>query len=773
MSDLNEKYDEIVNTTVWSPGPGCHGGCGAKIYVKDGKVVKVEGDTCHPWNQGRSCSRLLAMTQYLYHKDRFLYPMKRVGERGSGEFERITWDEAFDIIEKKFKQLKRDFGPESVIFVQGTGRDIGGPISYLCYAYGSPNWCQLGLAGQSCYTPRLGAMSMVHGDPCVADCSQMFEKRYDDPRWEVPKYIVIWGQNPGVGCPDGFMGTWVVDCMKRGSKIICIDPRWTYFASHAEHFLQIRPGTDAALALGMINLIIENDWYDHEFVEKWCYGFDKLAERAKEYPLDKVSKITWIPEDVIYEATKAYATNSPSAIQWGLPIDMCPEATTVAQAIADLWCITGNLDVPGGNVIARPAFGLTQYPYDTHQMKDMYGEGIMEMINKKRCGADRYPYLANFRGWAQPDVAVEQMISGEPYPIKAAWIQTANLIGGQSANMNKHYKALMNMEFNVVVDSLPNPTTMAVADIILPVATFAEKESWRAWYVPLQIIQPAVRIGECRSDWEINLELAGRFNPELAKKYPNFQAYANERMKPCGMTYEKLSKEHGGWVYPDPENMADCSVPYRRYERGVLRPDGKPGFRTPTGKVELYATQHEKFGLDPLPFYVEPPESEVRTPELNQKYPLVLVSGRRSPVYFHSEHRNIPWLRACDPFPVVEVHPSVLKKLGIDDGEWIWVENDRGRIRRKVKSNPSMHPKTVSAPHGWWIPEAEGKGPSYFKAWENQINLIIPNDTQASSGYGGGAYKTTLCRLRKIEPGEGPMTPPAYADNADFQEGYK
>jgi anaerobic selenocysteine-containing dehydrogenase len=396
--------------------------------VKDGKVVKVEGDPDHPWSQGRACARLLALTQYMYHKDRLLYPLKRVGERGEGKFERITWDEAFDTIEKKFNDIKENYGPESVMFIQGTGRDIGGAISFLCYSYGSPNWSQLGLAGQSCYTPRLGGMSMTQGDPCVADCSQFWEKRYDDPRYEVPKYIIVWAQNPGVTCPDGFMGTWITDCMQRGSKLITIDPRWTWFSSRSEYFLQIRPGTDGALALGMINLIIQNEWYDKEFVEKWTYGFDKLAERAKEYPLDKVSKITWIPEELIYEATKAYALSRPSAIQWGLPIDMCPEGSTVSCAITDLWCLTGNLDVPGGNVIARSAFGVTMYPYDTHQMKDMYGDDIMEKINKKRVGADRYKYLANFRGWVQPDMGVEQMITGEPYPIRATWIQTSNLL---------------------------------------------------------------------------------------------------------------------------------------------------------------------------------------------------------------------------------------------------------------------------------------------------------------------------------------------------------
>jgi len=749
---MSERYDYKMKTTAWSPGPGCHGGCGVELSVKDGKVVKVEGDYDHPWNKGRACSRLLACSQYINHPDRILYPQKRVGERGEGKFERITWDEAFDTIEKKWTQLKEDYGPESVIFVQGTGRDIGGPISFLCYSYGSSNWTQLGLAGQSCYTPRLCAMVAQQGDFAVADCSQFFADRFDNPNYELPKYIVIWGQNPMTGCPDAFQGHWIVDCMRRGTKLIVIDPRATFFTSRAEYFLQIRPGTDGALALCMINLIIENEWYDKEFVEKWCYGFDKLAEAAKEYTVEKTSKITWIPEDVIFEATRAYATSSPSAIHWGLPIDMVPEATAVSNAIIDLWCITGNLDVPGGNVIARNAWDVTQYPYSTIQLKDMYGDDILDRINEKRIGAKRYKYLANMRAWGQPDMAVQQMLDDDPYPLKSAWIQTSNLFGGQAADLHKHYKALMRMEFNVVVDLFHNPTTMACADIVLPAATFMEKESFRAWYQPLQLIQPAVEVGEAKSDWEINLELAKRFNPSLKEKFPTFKDFVNERIKPSGYTWETLAEE-GGWRYPTMEEWPP-SVPYRRYERGHLRPDGEPGFRTPTGKIELYSTLGEEYEINPLPFYVEPPESEVRTPELFKKYPLVMVTGRRSPVFFHSEHRNIPWLRACDPYPLVEVHPSVLKELGVEDGEWIWVENDKGSVRRKVKENPSMHPGTVSVPHGWWLPETEGSGPNFYEAWDINCNVLTPVDTQSESGYGGGAYKTTLCRLRKMTPGE-------------------
>ena len=269
----------IYRTTSWSAGPGCHGGCGQKLYVKNGKLVRIEGDENHPWSQGRSCPKVLALTQYMYHPDRITRPLKRVGARGEGKFEPISWDEAFDICEKRLNEIKQQYGAESAIFVQGTGRDIGGPITMLAYSFGSPNWVQLGLSGHSCYTPRLGAMKGVLGDYFVADCSQFLERRYEDPQWKVPEVIITWGQNSTMGCPDGFFGHWVVDCMKRGTKIIAVEPRNTWLSSRALHHLQLRPGTDGALALGMLNVIIGEGLHDKAFVAKWVQGFDALRER--------------------------------------------------------------------------------------------------------------------------------------------------------------------------------------------------------------------------------------------------------------------------------------------------------------------------------------------------------------------------------------------------------------------------------------------------------------------------------------------------------------
>jgi anaerobic selenocysteine-containing dehydrogenase len=746
---MAKSEEKVVLSAMWSAGCGSHGGCGAEIYVKDGRVIKVEGDRNHPFNQGRLCPKGLAIPQYMYHPDRVTYPLKRAGKRGEDKWERISWDEAFDTIEKKLKDIRQKYGAESVIFCQGTGRDIGGPITFLMYAYGSPNWVQVGLAGHACYTPRLGAMFATQGAYCVLDASQFLEKRYNSPEWTPPKYIILWAQYPAAGCHDGFFGHWIVDCMRRGSKLIVIDPRATWFSSRAEVHLQNRPGTDGAIAMGMLNVIINEELYDKEFVEKWTYGFDELKKRVQEYPPDKVAEITWVPKELIIQAARLYANNKPSAIQWGEPVDAMPEGSVVAQAINHLWAITGNIDNPGGNVIARNSHGVTTYPFSSAELTKLYGEELVKKLNEKRIGANRYPMIKNFRGWVQPDVLIEQLETGKPYPVKGAWIQTSNIIGGQAADPRRHYKAMKKLDFIVCVDLFQNPTSIALADIFLPAVTFCEKESFRSWWQPLCVTVKAVEVGECKSDYEINLEMAKRLatNPI---KYNTVRELIDDRLKDGNTNFETLAKK-GGWEYP-PEGHP--TRPYYRHERGLLRSDGQPGFETPTGKVELYSKRYEEWGLDPLPYYEEPAEGPVTTPELYKEYPLILTTGRRSPVFFHSEHRMIPWLRELDPDPIVEINPQTAKELDISNGEWVYIENKRGRVKFRAKVTATAHPRVVSAAHGWWLPETEGREPNLFSTWQHNINNLTSMGNQARSGFGGTDYRSSLCRITKIKDGK-------------------
>jgi anaerobic selenocysteine-containing dehydrogenase len=291
---------------------------------------------------------------------------------------------------------------------------------------------------------------------------------------------------------------------------------------------------------------------------------------------------------------------------------------------------------------------------------------------------------------------------------------------------------------------------MALADIFLPAVSICEKESFRSWWQPLGVTVKAVEpVGECKSDWDINLEMARRL-ATTPIRYKNTRELIDDRLKDGNTNFEKL-KARGGWEFP-PEGHP--TRPYYRYKKGLLRGDSQPGFDTPTGKLEFYSKRYEEWGLDPLPYYEEPGESPVSTPELYKKYPLILTTGRRSPVFFHSEHRMIPWLRELDPYPVVEINPQTAHELDISQGEWVYVENLRGRVRLKAKVTPTAQPGVVTAPHGWWLPETDGRAPNLFSTWEHNINNLTSMGNQGKSGFGGTNYRSSLCRIIKIKGGK-------------------
>jgi anaerobic selenocysteine-containing dehydrogenase len=807
---------EIVRTTTWSAGPGCHGGCGVLAHIKDGRLVKIEGDPDHPWSHGRLCARVLAMTQYVENEKRLRKPLKRVGKRGEGKWEEISWDEAFDLIEKKMKKIREEYGPESVIFSMGTGRDISAWICMLAYAYGSPN-VMFSLSGNACYSPRIAAVIAVQGDFTVFDAAQWLSDRYDDPRYEVPECMIVWGYNIHGTCPDNLFGHWIIDLMKRGTKLITIDPRLSWFASRSKHWLQIRPGSDSALAMGFLNVMINEDLYNHEFLEKWTNGshlirkdtgkllresdlardgsfnnfavwdiqankvviwesdeagfkgdcakamisgectvtladgseiecmtaWDVYCEEVNKYPLEKVEEITGIPAEDIAKAARSYANAKPGALHWGVPIDMTPAVTPLCQAIAAMWALTGNLDIPGGNVISKYAFDVVAYALPG-------ADGAIKLrreeMDEPRIGRDKYMPFNKFCWRCQTDLTIEQIFTEKPYPIKGMWLQTCNPLAGIGLDPEKWRKAFEKLDFIAVVDLFHTPTTQ-YADIVLPAATFLEKDSFRSWWVPLQAISKAMQVDECMSDIDINLELSKRFDPEF--EFESVNELFDYILKPSGMTFEEL-KEKGYAIPPE----GSPSAPYNRYQRGLLRSDGKPGFKTPTGLFELYSTLREEWDLEPMPHHEEPPYTPVSRPDLAKDYPLILSTGRRSPAFFHSEHRMIPWLRNIDPDPIVEINPGTAKKYGIGNGEWIWIENWQGRAKYKAKLTWVVPDWMIMATHGWWFPEKKAEEPSLYGVWEHNINLLLPMGEQGKDGM-GSPIKHSMCKIYKADGKEG------------------
>ena len=738
-----ECGDGVVKcrTCAWSP-PGDHPvGCGMYLTVKDGKVVDVEGDPDHPITQGRLCVRCLTLPEYMYSEKRVLSPLKRAREdRGKDAWEPITWDEALDIIEERVSYVKENWGAESIVAFQGTGREATLYKTPLAYAaLGTPNSC-FPMSGDSCYGPRCSVADFILGAGYPElDYAAFFPDRYDDPRYEVPKYIVLWGKDPLFSNPDGFFGHTLIDLMKRGSRYVVVDPRVTWMAAHADFHLQLRPGTDAALGLGMINYLIQEDLYDHDFVENWCYGFDELKERAAEYPLDKVEEITWVPAATIAAASRAIAENHPSSFMWGLAIDTNANGVQAGHTVLILAAILGDLDVPGGVTLAVPASFMGKWRYECAQQLP---PGMLE----KQITDPRYQGFRAAHLIAHPDCILDTLETDEPYPLKMAWFYATNGIANTTNAQGKRwFKALEKMEFNVCQDVFMTPTAMGLCDLFLPVTTFAEHDGvvlphfGRNTHM-VMAMNKCVEVGDCRSDLEIDFMVGKRLNPK-AWPWDNVADFFTEQIKPqLGITFEELQEL--GWVQQEFE--------YRKYEKGLLRPDGEPGFNTPTGLVELCSSLYEDWGEDPLPYFEENALTPFSRPELANEYPLIMTTGGRETTSFHSEHRQVPSLRALMPYPLVQINPETAALYGIEEGDWVCIENPLGKAIEKAHVTPIIDPRVIHAQHGWWFPEQDPEAPNLSGVWKSNINSLVPHRAIGRIGF-GAPFKNVLCKIYKVD----------------------
>mgnify|MGYP002596667132 CR=1 FL=1 len=726
----------VTRSNTWSP-PGSHPvGYGVKVVTKDGELVRIEGDDDNPITTGRVNAMNLALREYTYAPSRIIHPMKRNPEdRGKDKWVQTTWDEALDTICDKVRYFQNTYGPESIVCHIGTGRNNCDQIPYLCYAaFGSPNFSMGYLAGDSCFCPRSASMASQNGDFMIADCSQQFEKRYDESTgWRCPEVIVNWGCNAVVSNSDNFFGGWIVDCMQRGSKMITIDPSLTWLASRSAYWLRVRPGTDAALAMAMLNVIISEDLYDHDFVAKWCYGFDELAERVKEWTPERAEAVCWVPKDTIIGAARAYAKAKPATIHWGLPIDQAVVGIPTAQAINALWAVTGNTDVPGGNIIIRNAFEQNvsyNYGYQT----------LPAEVQAKRIGAE-YPLMskAGFSSTAHSDSILQAIETGKPYTIRMLWLSSTNPIANMASDAPRVYRAVRTLDFVVVSDPFLTPTAVAFADVFLPASMSCERNTQRVWWVPLRGMKKVTQFADVRSDDTIVTDLGRRLHPENFP-WTDDIGWTNDILVNDTPGYdgdfEQLCKDV--YVYP--------AFEYRKHEKGLLRPDGQPGFNTPSGRIELYNSIFALWGYDPLPQWEEPSCSPYASPELYEQYPFVLTTGARSVEFFHSEHRQLETSREFHPDPLFEMSPKAAEAAGLSEGDWCWLENHRGRCRQKLHVNPSLDDRVVRAEHGWWFPEQEAAEPVLFGVFDSNINNLLPQCENGPTGY-GAPYKNQLCRV--------------------------
>ena len=737
---------DVYRNMQWT-GPGCHEGCGCLFYVKDGKLDHIEGDPNDEFSRGRLCMRCLNMVdEAVNNPTRLGHPLKRAGERGENKWEQISWDEAYDMIEEHVRKAWETQGPEAIVALEGTGRNVVWQVPLLEYsAFKSPNYGCGFLSGDSCYLPRCSASVGVLGGPSVVDCGQYDARRYDSPEYEYPEVILQWGCNAIMTNADGFLGHWIIDCMRQGgTKLITVDPRITWMAAHSEYHIQVRPGTDAAVAMAMLHVMIEEDLVDHEFIDKWCFGYEDLVEAMKDATPEWAAEIAGITAEEIVGAARMYATAKPAAFHWGLSTDMTPNGVGQAHAFMVMQAITGNVDVPGGNYLATGPFGVDA----------LYGCGydyfIDDELKKKRIGVEKYP-LHKFGAAAclVGDELLLQIEAGEPYEIQVMYLAGTNPIVNMAAEAPRVYKAMMKVPFIVVADLWMTPTCTAMADLVLPIAMSCERDSYREWWTPSRAITKITQYEECKSDEEIIVDLSLRLNPD-GVPWHDVESLLNW----------VLEKDNApmNWTQLKDQMYAYDFKGYRRYETGKLRPDGQPGFNTMTGKLELRSTLLEAMGYHDLPFFEEPPESPVTRPDLFEEYPLVLTTGKRHWEFFHSEHRNMPTMREFRDQPEVEIHPADAEKLGIEDGDWVWIENQRGRCREVARVTPIIKEGVVCADHGWSFPEKEAAVPVLQGVFDVNINNLTTQGVVGETGY-GAPYRCLLCKIYKCTPENSQVTP--------------
>jgi anaerobic selenocysteine-containing dehydrogenase len=683
---------------------GCHGGCGVIAHMEDGQVKKVEGDPEAPIGHGTMCSKGLAVLQLAYHPQRILHPL----QKSDSGWQRISWDQALDTIADRFRSVIEEHGPESIVIGQGTGRDYESFLYRFANLLGTPNVLT---AGHMCYVSRVGATLITCGNLPVGD--------YEGE----PRCIVVWANNPLWTNPDEYKGVDFWTALQKGSKLVVIDPREGFLARRADLWLRLRPGTDAALALGFLQVIIEEHLYDESFVEGYVHGWDAFVERVKEYPLDRVEEITWVDRDLIREAARLYATTKPACIQWGVPIEQTINCTDSNRLLTALMAVTGNLDAPGGNVFFVPPPVRVVSDFALHRV-------LPAEQRAKRLGGEQYK-LASRVALVTPKVVWDAILTGKPYPVVAGLLCGTNPVVTR-ANAREVYQALDKLEFLAVIDFFLTPTA-ELAGVVLPAATWLEQDYvgdfWkRHGYVVAR--QKVVEIGECWQDHKIFQELGKRMG-QGEYWWDTLEGALNYMLEPSGIDFQEFKAR--GYLQGE--------MRYRKYE--------EKGFSTPTGKVELYSTILEKWGYDPLPQYREVPESPVSRPDLAERYPYILNAGLRTPVFFHSEHRMIPWLREIRPDPLMEIHPETAKRHGIEDGAWAYIESPRGRIRQRVKLNEGIDPRVVVAEHGWWYPEAEDPG----HGWDvSNVNVLTDNDPAGfDPALGSTNLRVSLCAISPCE----------------------
>jgi anaerobic selenocysteine-containing dehydrogenase len=633
----------------------CYHSCGARLTVKDGKAIKVDGLDSHPLSVGKLCPKGEAMLDNVYHPDRLKQPMRR-NKKG---WEKITWDQALDEIADQLLKLKKQFGPQVLGVFSGSigveNLEMAGLTQRFRAAFGSPNFFSV---ESVCYRMRIRTRQMTFG-------------KYPTEELDSNLYI-LWGHNPEES--DSPLLWHLEKNLEKGAKIVVIDPKRIPLADRAEMYLKIRPGTDGALGLAMINVIINEKLYDVDFIKKYTHGFDKLIPHVQKYTPEWAEEITWVPANDIRKLARLFASTQGASIYQGTCTqDQTANGTQNSRIFSILQAITGNINNPGGWVISpRLKLGNVGLNVD--------GEPL---------GTDQYRLFYEVWGRKSPYGVVTCVPESIPEKLKAFLVVGGNPILSM-ADSNAFKSAFKKLDLLVVHDLFMTETA-EIAHYVLPACSHLEK--WGVAYsynvchcLPYLMLRKKViePLHESWSEWKLFTELAKKLGIGDQFAWKSEEEFVTFELQPTGLTFNQLSERTEGAFYQE-----------KTYETN------EESFPTPSKKIEIYSEALENAGFDPLPTYIEPHRSPVSSPELLKKYPLILSTGYRNLYYTHGQFRKINSLKAKNPEPEAELGTETAKQYRIKEADTIIIETNRGTIRMKAHINARVAEGVVLAPHGW------------------------------------------------------------------------
>jgi anaerobic selenocysteine-containing dehydrogenase len=709
-------------------------GCGIYCQVKDGKLVGIEGMKESPRNHGKLCPRAFASMQWLYSPQRLRYPLKRTGEKGEGKFEKITWDEALDIVATRLLELKEKYGPESLAILSPARRSYSDYLYRFLIVHGSPNYGHSGI----CAVQRAFALAYTLGVPRTT------------PDYGRSDLIIIWGANPVYsGTPQGPLRS-ILNARGRGAKLVVIKPEMQPDAAKADIWVPIRPGTDGALALGMLHVTINEKLYDDDFVKRWCYGFDRLVPHIQKYTPEWAASITGLPAAQIVQIARLYATTRAASINIGNAFDQTTDSNNAVRSVAILMAITGHLDIPGGNIIS--GMNSTMPRVKSVHLRERYTQDMVDKLVGPEIPICFQPFM---EGTASAYYhCLNSVLTRKPYPIRATiapGTQPTVITRGPRIVV----EALKKLEFFVVIDVMEN-ASMPWADVVIPVATMYESDhpfeaGMNNWLMARsRVIEP---LGDYKSDYEFWLDLAVKMGYGNDFWDGSIERCMDYQLENFGMTMAELRSHPTGIVYenkPTPLGNFD-----QVFSARSPRLSGAPYL--PQGKVAIYNTSFEENGFNPLPEWVEPPESLTATPDLLSEYPLVFSDDHTSEVYNAGWLRNVPFLREVQPDPWLHIHPRTARTRGIEDGDWVDVVSPHGSIRLRAVYVPGIRPDTVMGLQGWWQGCGKVGRPGYsaLDGGANTNVLYSTNPEKAFDPLVTAMPKQTLVEVRKAPGGGG------------------